>query len=194
MASSKMWTLVAVCLVLTMSLYEKVEGQPGCTSALMGLAPCLGYISGSSPTPGTTCCSQLQSVVKTQANCLCQVLNGSSGASSFGVSFNQTQALQLPGACKVATPPISQCNAAAAPAGSPTGSPTDAASSHEAGSVTPNTPSTPTVSSIPSPTGSGSGSKSTTGSTSAGNMNKFSMHFTILLLIFTSTAFAVTSL
>ncbi|KAL9243066.1 hypothetical protein vseg_016998 [Gypsophila vaccaria] len=187
--------LFTTCMISTMLLSKKVEAQSGCSSALMGLAPCLGYITGSALTPGNSCCTQLQSVVKTQASCLCQVLNGS-GASSFGVNINQTQALQLPGACKVATPPISQCKAAgtpgaASPAGAPTASPTDALSP-EAKSVTPDGSTTPTVSSVPT-TGSGSGSKSTTGSTSTGNMNKFEMQSNLLLLVFASTIFAIIS-
>uniref|UniRef100_A0A2N9GGA3 Bifunctional inhibitor/plant lipid transfer protein/seed storage helical domain-containing protein n=1 Tax=Fagus sylvatica TaxID=28930 RepID=A0A2N9GGA3_FAGSY len=53
-----------------------------------------------------------------QPQCLCEVLSG--GASLPGINFNQTQALALPGACNVQTPPISQCNASS-PADSPSG-------------------------------------------------------------------------
>ncbi|KAI7732037.1 hypothetical protein M8C21_009698, partial [Ambrosia artemisiifolia] len=42
--------------------------------------------------------------------CLCEVLNG--GGSSLGLNINQTQALELPKACNVQTPPTSQCKAA----------------------------------------------------------------------------------
>ncbi|PWA93568.1 Bifunctional inhibitor/plant lipid transfer protein/seed storage helical domain-containing protein [Artemisia annua] len=51
-------------------------------------------------------------------NNLCQVLND--GGSSLGLNINQTQALALPTACNVQTPPTSQCNV-----GSPTKSPSD---------------------------------------------------------------------
>ncbi|KAJ8425884.1 hypothetical protein Cgig2_033157 [Carnegiea gigantea] len=109
-------------------MWGEATAQSGCTSALMGLTPCLGFIQGGLSNPSSSCCSGLASVVKSQAACLCQVLNG--GGSSFGVTINQTQALALPGACKVQTPPVSECNAvnkpSEAPAGSPVGSPTGA--------------------------------------------------------------------
>ncbi|KAK7843908.1 non-specific lipid-transfer protein-like protein [Quercus suber] len=56
--------------------------------------------------PSSSCCTC--SVVRSQPQCLCEVLNG--GASSLGINVNQTQAMVLPGACNVQTPPISQCN------------------------------------------------------------------------------------
>ncbi|CAL9061021.1 unnamed protein product [Musa banksii] len=71
------------------------------------LAPCLNYIAGDT-TPSSTSCSQLASVVRSQPACLCSVLNG--GASSLGVTNNQTRALALPGACKVQTLPVNECN------------------------------------------------------------------------------------
>ncbi|CAD5187764.1 unnamed protein product [Musa acuminata subsp. malaccensis] len=74
----------------------------------LALAPCLNYITGNTSTPSSTCCSQLASVVQSQPACLCSVLNG--GASSLGVTNNQTRALALPGACKVQTLPVSECN------------------------------------------------------------------------------------
>ncbi|CAN1766138.1 Non-specific lipid transfer protein GPI-anchored 5 [Linum perenne] len=56
-----------------------------CSSTLVSLSPCLNYPA-----------------------CLCQVING--GGGGLGINVNQTQALALPGACKVQTPPTSQCN------------------------------------------------------------------------------------
>ncbi|KAD5803679.1 hypothetical protein E3N88_15039 [Mikania micrantha] len=92
----------------------------GCTSVLISLSPCLNYISGNTSTPSSGCCTQLASVVRSQPQCLCQVLNG--GGSSLGLTINQTQALELPKACNVQTPPASQCNAAT-PTNSPSGTP-----------------------------------------------------------------------
>nr|GEV52561.1 non-specific lipid-transfer protein-like protein At2g13820 [Tanacetum cinerariifolium] len=104
-------------LVITMAaFYGSAMAQSGCTSVLVSLSPCLNYITGNTTTPSSSCCSQLSSVVTSQPQCLCQVLNG--GGSSLGININQTQALALPTACNVQTPPTSQCNA-----GSPTKSP-----------------------------------------------------------------------
>ncbi|MQM14560.1 hypothetical protein Taro_047497 [Colocasia esculenta] len=90
----------------------------GCAMSIVGLAPCLSYITGNTTAPSSTCCSQLSSVVSSQPQCLCLVLNG--GAAQYGISLNQTQALTLPSACNVKTPPVSACNALAGPAASPT--------------------------------------------------------------------------
>ncbi|KAK9160966.1 hypothetical protein Syun_007307 [Stephania yunnanensis] len=108
-----------VAVVVTMLLIG-ANAQSSCTNVLISLSPCLNYITGNSSTPSSSCCSQLASVVTSQPQCLCQVLNG--GGSSLGLNINQTQALALPDACKVQTPPLSRCNAAA-PADSPAGTP-----------------------------------------------------------------------
>ncbi|CAI0465906.1 unnamed protein product [Linum tenue] len=60
-----------------------------CTPLLLGLQPCLPYITGNTSTPAKTCCTQLANVVKVSPTCLCQLLDG-----SFGVSgINRTRAL-----------------------------------------------------------------------------------------------------
>ncbi|CAN4092933.1 unnamed protein product [Withania somnifera] len=97
------------------------QSSNDCTNVLISLSPCLNYITGNSSAPSSGCCTQLDTVVKTNPSCLCQVLNGD--ASNLGLNINQTQALALPTACKVQTPPLSQCNADSPnspPAGTPT--------------------------------------------------------------------------
>ncbi|XP_057771664.1 non-specific lipid transfer protein GPI-anchored 5-like [Salvia miltiorrhiza] len=91
-----------------------------CTNVLISMSPCLNYISGNSSSPSAGCCSQLRTVVGSQPECLCEVLNG--GGSNLGLNINQTQALALPAACTVQTPPLARCNAAS-PAGSPGSAP-----------------------------------------------------------------------
>ncbi|XP_024947927.2 non-specific lipid transfer protein GPI-anchored 5-like [Citrus sinensis] len=97
-----------VLFIATM-LCARTMAQSDCTNVLIGMAPCLSYVSGSSSTPSAQCCSQLASVVRSNPRCLCMVLGD--GGSSLGVSINQTLALALPGACNVQTPPVSRCNA-----------------------------------------------------------------------------------
>ncbi|KAE8708147.1 protease inhibitor/seed storage/lipid transfer family protein [Hibiscus syriacus] len=104
--------IVAVCL-WTGAL---AQSSSSCTNVLISMSPCLSYIQGNSSTPSSSCCSQLASVVSSQPRCLCEVLNG--GGSSLGIDVNQTQAMALPTACNVKTPPASQCNASS-PSGSP---------------------------------------------------------------------------
>ncbi|KAI3806012.1 hypothetical protein L1987_21901 [Smallanthus sonchifolius] len=101
--------------------------QSGCTTALVSLSPCLGYVSGNSSTPSTSCCSQLANVVQSQPQCLCVFTGDGSGAPP-GLNINQTLALALPGACNIQTPPVSRCTDGAngptssTPSGSPSGS------------------------------------------------------------------------
>jgi len=99
---------LSLMLVLSMMFCHGATAQSGCTTALMGLAPCLNYVTGNSSTPSSSCCSQLATIVQSQPQCLCTLVNG--GGSSFGIAINQTLALALPGACNVKTPPASQCN------------------------------------------------------------------------------------
>ncbi|RZR80728.1 hypothetical protein BHM03_00006803 [Ensete ventricosum] len=100
---------MGLVLVLVAVLCAGASAQSsGCTSALVSLSPCLNYITGNETTPSSSCCSQLTSVVGSEPQCLCMVLNG--GASSLGITVNQTQAMALPAACKIKTPPVSECS------------------------------------------------------------------------------------
>ncbi|KAJ6796904.1 non-specific lipid-transfer protein-like protein [Iris pallida] len=186
MASRVMEISLALALVSVLFAHHASAQPATCTTAIVSLAPCLGYITGNSSTPSSSCCTQLDSVVKTQAQCLCTLLNG--GASSFGLSINQTQALALPGACKVQTPPLSQCNAAA-PAQSPTATP-DTPAAVPSAPTTPSTPagsspaapSTPPVPKVPS--GKGSNAVPTAESSDGSSyISTSSMMFSTLFLV-----------
>ncbi|XP_061975034.1 non-specific lipid transfer protein GPI-anchored 5-like [Populus nigra] len=111
--------LVMVLIVAMLS--AKAMAQSGCTNVLISMAPCLSYVTGSSSTPSSSCCSQLASVVLSQPQCLCAALNG--GGASLGLNINETLALALPAACKVQTPPVSKCNDINGPVMSPADSP-----------------------------------------------------------------------
>ncbi|XP_071736362.1 non-specific lipid transfer protein GPI-anchored 26-like [Rutidosis leptorrhynchoides] len=137
-------SIILAITIATLCGYGMAQSSSGCTNAIISMSPCLNYISGNSSTPSSGCCTQLSSVVKTHPECLCEVLNG--GGSSLGLNINQTQALELPKACNVQTPPTSQCNAA-----SPGSSPTTAPSSSS-----PNTPSNSGRGSNTVPSGNGS--------------------------------------
>ena len=161
---------MALVLVLVTMLWAGATAQSSCSNVLISMSPCLNYITGNTSTPSSGCCSQLASVVRSQPQCLCQVLNG--GSSSLGININQTQALALPGACNVQTPPLSSCNAAS-PSNSLAGSPTSSDS-------------------VPS----GSGSKtvpSTEGSTSAGSSIKLSISHLFFLICAATVASTFTT-
>ncbi|KAB2018346.1 hypothetical protein ES319_D08G224100v1 [Gossypium barbadense] len=101
-------TIIVATLMTAMCLWKGALAQSSCTNVLTSMSPCLDYILGNSSIPSSSCCSQLANVVRSQPQCLCQVLNG--GGSSLGINVNQTQAMALPTACNVETPPTSRCN------------------------------------------------------------------------------------
>ncbi|KAM3755031.1 hypothetical protein ACB098_02G008400 [Castanea mollissima] len=111
---------MGLVLVLVTMLWAGASAQSSRTNVIISMSPCLNYITGNTSTPSSGCCSQLATVVRSQPQCLCQVLNGA-----------------LPGACNVQTPPLSSCNAAS-PSNSPAGSPT----SSDSGSGSKTVPST----------------------------------------------------
>ncbi|XP_057517516.1 non-specific lipid transfer protein GPI-anchored 5-like [Amaranthus tricolor] len=117
--------VLAISLTCTITIAQPSSSgiSNECTNVLVTLSPCLNYITGNSSTPSSDCCTQLGSVVRSSPKCLCEVLNGGSSLAA-GLNINATQALTLPAACNVKTPPRSICNNALSPAGSPTGSPT----------------------------------------------------------------------
>lgn len=99
-------TQMGLAIFLMAMIWGGAKAQD-CTNVIISMSPCLNYIQGNSTSPSSGCCTQLASVVRSQPQCLCQVLNG--GGANLGLSINQTQALELPKACNVQTPPVSQC-------------------------------------------------------------------------------------
>lgn len=101
-------SMIIVATIAMLCGCGMAQSSSGCTNVIISMSPCLNYITGNSSTPASGCCTQLASVVKSEPQCLCEVLNG--GGLSLGLNINQTQALELPRACNVQTPPTSQCN------------------------------------------------------------------------------------
>ena len=91
----------AALLVVVAAPRCAAQATSGC------LAPCPSFTAGEH-VDGASCCSALEGVVRGAPRCLCAVLGG--GAASLGVTVNATRALELPGKCKIQTPPVSQCN------------------------------------------------------------------------------------
>ncbi|KAF8388085.1 hypothetical protein HHK36_026751 [Tetracentron sinense] len=166
---------ISTIAVLVTMLWAGAAAQQGCTNVIISMSPCLNYITGNSSTPSSGCCSQLANVVRSQPQCLCQVLNG--GGSSLGLNINQTQALELPNACNVQTPPISRCNSAASPASTPAGSP-----------ESPDSQNT-----VPSDAGSGSKTVPSTDNSSDGSYTKLPYSLLFFLLFIASYASTFTS-
>ncbi|KAJ4716642.1 Non-specific lipid-transfer protein-like protein [Melia azedarach] len=94
-----------------------------CSSLVLNMADCLSFVSaGSTVTkPEATCCSGLKTVLKTDAECLCEAFKSSA---SLGVTLNVTKALTLPSLCKISAPPAANCALSLSPTAAPGVSPT----------------------------------------------------------------------
>jgi hypothetical protein len=93
-------TLVLLCAVGALA-------QSNCMNEIVSLSPCLNYVTGNTSTPTSGCCIQLASVVKSQPQCLCLIIDDKKPF--LGIKVNQTLALALPSVCNVETPPPSLC-------------------------------------------------------------------------------------
>ncbi|MFS7930743.1 putative plant lipid transfer protein/Par allergen [Helianthus anomalus] len=179
----------AVLVLMVMVLGGAQAQSSTCINALMGLSPCLNFVSGNTSTPSPACCSQLSTVVQSQPRCLCSLLNGN--LPNIGVTINQTLAVALPGACRVQTPPITLCNGVAnGPAGAPASAPTIAPTGSTETPTDPSegtpevqAPAAPLTPTTPSGSGSGSGSKATPSTNNnASDGSKFGAPTYLLLL------------
>ncbi|GAB4838328.1 Non-specific lipid transfer protein GPI-anchored 31 [Ancistrocladus abbreviatus] len=125
-----------------------------CSSLVLSMADCLTFVSnGSTVTkPEGSCCSGLKTVLRTDAECLCEAFKSSA---QFGVVLNVSKALSLPSACHVTAPSASKCGLSLAPTAAPAISPVGVPSSSIA-----NAPATSTganeISPAPAPGNSGS--------------------------------------
>uniref|UniRef100_A0A1J3EC09 Non-specific lipid-transfer protein-like protein n=1 Tax=Noccaea caerulescens TaxID=107243 RepID=A0A1J3EC09_NOCCA len=160
MAYTSLYTVTFVAFVTVLCGVTKAQPSSSCVTTLTTLSPCLAYITGNSTTPTQTCCSQLDSVIKSSPQCICSAVN--SPIPNIGLNINRTQALQLPNACNIQAPPLTQCNAATGPATEPA-----APAQPPAAEETPGVALTPT-SSPGARSGAGGGSK-TVPSTGAGS-------------------------
>ncbi|EXB97271.1 Non-specific lipid-transfer protein-like protein [Morus notabilis] len=97
-----------------------------CSNLILNMADCLSFVSNGSTvtTPEGTCCNGLKTVLKADANCLCEAFKSSA---QLGVVLNVTKAMTLPTACKVSAPSAANCGLSITPSGAPALSPTESA-------------------------------------------------------------------
>ncbi|KAI3869041.1 hypothetical protein MKW92_045625 [Papaver armeniacum] len=93
-----------------------------CSTIIFSMADCLTFVtSGSKVTkPEGGCCSGLKTVLKADAQCICEAFKNSG---SLGVVLDIKKAMTLPAACGVSAPSIDKCGLALSPAGAPVQSP-----------------------------------------------------------------------
>ncbi|KAL7590982.1 hypothetical protein Lser_V15G34231 [Lactuca serriola] len=93
-----------------------------CSTVILNMADCLSYVTAGSTvkTPEGTCCSGLKSVLKTDAQCLCEAFKNSA---QLGISLNVTKALALPTACNIKAPSVTNCGMSLGTASAPVQAP-----------------------------------------------------------------------
>lgn len=101
--------LSMVLVVMALRGVTVAQFDSSCANILLSLSPCLDYITENSSIPSSGCCSQLASVVGSQPQCLCEVVNGGASSIAASLNINQTRAFALPATCNVQTPPINAC-------------------------------------------------------------------------------------
>ncbi|KAF4384275.1 hypothetical protein F8388_010510 [Cannabis sativa] len=159
----KMGMGISLAIVYAVAMVMAVEGAGSsphapapavdCSSLILNMADCLSFVSNGSTVskPEGTCCSGLKTVLKADADCLCQAFKSSA---QLGVVLNVTKASTLPQACKVSAPSATNCDLSITPAGSPALSPeseltpTSTAAAPDAGAINGHAPA-------PSPGSSG---------------------------------------
>ncbi|XP_023638183.1 non-specific lipid-transfer protein-like protein At5g64080 [Capsella rubella] len=106
--------------VLSASHHHVAAPAPSvdCSTLILNMADCLSFVSsgGTVAKPEGTCCSGLKTVLKTDAECLCEAFKSSA---SLGVTLNITKASTLPAACKLHAPSIANCGLSVAPTAAP---------------------------------------------------------------------------
>lgn len=149
------------------------QTDSNCANVLISLSPCLDYITGQTSTPSSDCCSQLASVVGSQPQCLCEVVNGGASSIAASLNINQTRALALPTACNIQTPPINTCP----------GSTTSSSPPAPAGVSTSNIPNSPSGY-FTSTTGSSGSIRGSTSSYTTSSSVKLQCSLLFLVVIF----------
>ncbi|CAF2145223.1 hypothetical protein HID58_049811 [Brassica napus] len=112
--------LLSVSSVLEAAHHHTAAPAPAvdCSMLILNMADCLSFVSagGTEAKPASSCCNGLKTVLKTDAECLCE---GFKSSASLGVTLNMTKAATLPAACKLHAPSMAACGLSAAPTMAP---------------------------------------------------------------------------
>ncbi|KAG2327059.1 hypothetical protein Bca4012_035978 [Brassica carinata] len=89
-----------------------------CSTLILNMADCLDFVTagGTEMKPKSSCCAGLKTVLKANAECLCE---GFKNSAAFGITLNMTKAATLPTACKLHAPSISNCGLSMTPTMAP---------------------------------------------------------------------------
>ncbi|KAL8205831.1 hypothetical protein R6Q57_009382 [Mikania cordata] len=118
--------ILCICAMAMNACLVQSAGTPApaadCSTVILNMADCLSFVTAGSTVkkPEGTCCSGLKSVLKTDAQCLCEAFKNSA---QLGVSLNITKALGLPAACHINAPSATKCGMNLGPSKAPAQAP-----------------------------------------------------------------------
>lgn len=85
--------------------------QTKCSPQFSKLTPCLDFSTGKANTPSSDCCNSATDIRKSNAMCLCYIIQqthaGNENIKSLGIRFDRL--LLLPSDCKMANTNLSDC-------------------------------------------------------------------------------------
>ncbi|KAJ9189796.1 hypothetical protein P3X46_001049 [Hevea brasiliensis] len=101
---SSSWGILAISLLVFGILVP--EGCSQDTSCLNQLVPCLNYLNGTKDVP-SSCCNPLENVIKSDSECLCNMISNQGSNQAEQAGINVTEAQQLPARCGLHVNPLS---------------------------------------------------------------------------------------
>ncbi|KAK1293790.1 hypothetical protein QJS10_CPA16g00918 [Acorus calamus] len=115
-------TLLIFSSLLNLGLAQTDPLQTKCSSEFQKLTACLEFATAKADTPSSSCCTSVTDIRKSDAACLCYIIqqanSGQASIKSLGVQLPRL--LQLPTACKLVNASVSDCpKLLKLPAGSP---------------------------------------------------------------------------
>ncbi|XP_019186330.1 PREDICTED: protein YLS3-like [Ipomoea nil] len=96
-----------LCLMVGGVSSDFAQDKKRCQDQLIGLSPCLTFVSGDAKFPTTACCDEIRKDLKKTRLCLC-VLVKDRNEPGLGLKINGTLALSLPSLCRAPTN-VSEC-------------------------------------------------------------------------------------
>lgn len=79
-----------------------------CADSLVGLAPCLDYVTAAAKAPTPDCCKGLQQIVGKTPKCLCVLIKDRDNP-DLGFKINATRAITMPITCKTVGVNTTRC-------------------------------------------------------------------------------------
>ncbi|GLU19554.1 hypothetical protein SLE2022_358000 [Rubroshorea leprosula] len=96
--AARLFSFTILLMLVGIANSDVAQDRADCANQLVGLAPCLPYVGGSSKAPTLDCCTGLKQVLDKSRKCLCILIQDQDDP-SLGLKINSTLAATLPSTC-----------------------------------------------------------------------------------------------